>query len=358
LCSKKKKLKEDLPMQDRLKELQAEALEKVVAAADLKELNDIRVSYLGKKGPITEVLKGMGKLSAEERPMMGALANEVRDAISGQIEVKQQELEEAAVQKQLAAEQIDVTLPGRPVKTGSHHPLTSIIEEIEDLFIGMGYTVEEGPEVEKDYYNFEALNLPKGHPARDMQDSFYITEEILMRTHTSPVQARTMEKHQGKGPVRIICPGKVYRRDNDDATHSHQFMQIEGLVVDENVRMSDLKGTLEVFAKKMFGEDREIRLRPSFFPFTEPSVEMDISCKICGGSGCNVCKGTGWIEILGAGMVHPNVLEMAGYDSKKYTGFAFGMGPERIAMLKYGVDDIRHFYTNDVRFLKQFSVEE
>jgi phenylalanyl-tRNA synthetase alpha chain len=358
LCSKKENMKEDLPMQDRLKELQAEALEKVTAAADLKELNDVRVSYLGKKGPITEVLKGMGKLSAEERPKMGALANEVRDAISGQIEEKQKELEEAAVQKQLAAEQIDVTLPGRPVKTGSHHPLTSIIEEIEDLFIGMGYTVEEGPEVEKDYYNFEALNLPKGHPARDMQDSFYITEETLMRTHTSPVQARTMEKHQGKGPVRIICPGKVYRRDNDDATHSHQFMQIEGLVVDENVRMSDLKGTLEVFAKKMFGDDREIRLRPSFFPFTEPSVEMDISCKICGGSGCSVCKGTGWIEILGAGMVHPNVLEMAGYDSKKYTGFAFGMGPERIAMLKYGVDDIRHFYTNDVRFLKQFSVEE
>lgn len=345
-------------MQDTLKELQAEALEKVAAAADLKELNDIRVSYLGKKGPITEVLKGMGKLSAEERPMMGSLANEVRDRIAGEIEGKQQQLEEAAVQAQLAAEQIDVTLPGRPVKTGSHHPLTSIIEEIEDLFIGMGYTVEEGPEVEKDYYNFEALNLPKGHPARDMQDSFYITEDILMRTHTSPVQARTMEKHQGKGPVKIICPGKVYRRDNDDATHSHQFMQIEGLVVDENVRMSDLKGTLEVFAKKMFGDDREIRLRPSFFPFTEPSVEMDISCKICGGSGCSVCKRTGWIEILGAGMVHPNVLEMAGYDSKKYTGFAFGMGPERIAMLKYGVDDIRHFYSNDVRFLKQFSVEE
>jgi phenylalanyl-tRNA synthetase alpha chain len=355
---KKEEIEGGFNMQDRLKELQAEALEKVAAAADLKELNDIRVSYLGKKGPITEVLKGMGKLSAEERPKMGALANEVRDAISGQIEVKQKELEEAAVQKQLAAEEIDITLPGRPVKTGSHHPLTSIIEEIENLFIGMGYTVEEGPEVEKDYYNFEALNLPKGHPARDMQDSFYITEETLMRTHTSPVQARTMEKHQGKGPVKIICPGKVYRRDNDDATHSHQFMQIEGLVVDENVRMSDLKGTLEVFAKKMFGEDREIRLRPSFFPFTEPSVEMDISCKICGGSGCSVCKGTGWIEILGAGMVHPNVLEMAGYDSKKYTGFAFGMGPERIAMLKYGVDDIRHFYTNDVRFLKQFSVEE
>ncbi|KON86806.1 phenylalanine--tRNA ligase [Sporosarcina globispora] len=345
-------------MQERLKELQTEALEKISTAADLKELNDIRVSYLGKKGPITEVLKGMGKLSAEERPKMGALANEVRDSIAAGIEEKQKHLEEAAVQEKLAAEKIDVTLPGRPVKTGNHHPLTRIIEEIEDLFIGMGYTVAEGPEVEKDYYNFEALNLPKGHPARDMQDSFYITEEILLRTHTSPVQARTMEKHEGKGPVKIICPGKVYRRDNDDATHSHQFMQIEGLVVDENIRMTDLKGTLEVFAKKMFGEDREIRLRPSFFPFTEPSVEMDISCKICGGKGCSVCKGTGWIEILGAGMVHPNVLEMAGFDSKKYTGFAFGMGPERIAMLKYGVDDIRHFYTNDVRFLKQFSIHE
>ncbi|MCU1805352.1 phenylalanine--tRNA ligase subunit alpha [Cytobacillus firmus] len=345
-------------MQERLKELQTEALEKISTAADLKELNDIRVSYLGKKGPITEVLKGMGKLSAEERPKMGALANEVRDSIAAGIEKKQKHLEEAAVQEKLAAEKIDVTLPGRPVKSGNHHPLTRIIEEIEDLFIGMGYTVAEGPEVEKDYYNFEALNLPKGHPARDMQDSFYITEDILLRTHTSPVQARTMEKHEGKGPVKIICPGKVYRRDNDDATHSHQFMQIEGLVVDENIRMTDLKGTLEVFAKKMFGDDREIRLRPSFFPFTEPSVEMDISCKICGGKGCSVCKGTGWIEILGAGMVHPNVLEMAGFDSKKYTGFAFGMGPERIAMLKYGIDDIRHFYTNDVRFLKQFSIHE
>ncbi|MBG9445785.1 phenylalanine--tRNA ligase subunit alpha [Cytobacillus firmus] len=345
-------------MQERLKELQTEALEKISTAADLKELNDIRVSYLGKKGPITEVLKGMGKLSAEERPKMGALANEVRDSIAAGIEKKQKHLEEAAVQEKLAAEKIDVTLPGRPVKSGNHHPLTRIIEEIEDLFIGMGYTVAEGPEVEKDYYNFEALNLPKGHPARDMQDSFYITEDILLRTHTSPVQARTMEKHEGKGPVKIICPGKVYRRDNDDATHSHQFMQIEGLVVDENIRMTDLKGTLQVFAKKMFGDDREIRLRPSFFPFTEPSVEMDISCKICGGKGCSVCKGTGWIEILGAGMVHPNVLEMAGFDSKKYTGFAFGMGPERIAMLKYGVDDIRHFYTNDVRFLKQFSIHE
>lgn len=345
-------------MEQKLKELQAEALQKIEHAEDLKALNDIRVAYLGKKGPITEVLRGMGQLSAEERPKMGALANEVREAISEKMETKQKALETAAVEKQLASETIDITLPGRPVKVGNHHPLTKVIEEIEDLFIGMGYQIAEGPEVEKDYYNFEALNLPKGHPARDMQDSFYITEEILLRTHTSPVQARTMEKHKGKGPVKIICPGKVYRRDNDDATHSHQFMQIEGLVVDENITMGDLKGTLQVFAKKMFGEDREIRLRPSFFPFTEPSVEMDITCKICGGEGCNVCKGTGWIEILGAGMVHPNVLEMAGFDSKKYTGFAFGMGPERIAMLKYGIDDIRHFYTNDIRFLKQFAVTE
>ncbi|MDF0727473.1 phenylalanine--tRNA ligase subunit alpha [Cytobacillus sp. S13-E01] len=341
-------------MKDRLKELQVEAIAKVEAVSDLKGLNDIRVEYLGKKGPITEVLRGMGKLSAEERPLMGALVNEVRESITDKITEKQVELEKAEVEKKLAGETIDVTLPGRPVKVGNHHPLTAVIEEIEDLFLGMGYTIAEGPEVEKDYYNFEALNLPKGHPARDMQDSFYITEEILLRTHTSPVQARTMEKHQGKGPVKIICPGKVYRRDNDDATHSHQFMQIEGLVIDENIRMSDLKGTLEVFAKKMFGEDREIRLRPSFFPFTEPSVEMDISCFICSGKGCNVCKKTGWIEILGAGMVHPNVLEMAGFDSKKYTGFAFGMGPERIAMLKYGIDDIRHFYTNDIRFVNQF----
>lgn len=340
-------------MEARLKELQTEALLKVEQAEDLKALNDIRVAYLGKKGPITEVLRGMGKLSAEERPVIGQLANDVRAAIQEKLEEKQEKFEKAEVEKKLAAEKVDVTLPGRPVRVGNHHPLTAVIEEIEDLFIGMGYQIAEGPEVETDYYNFEALNLPKSHPARDMQDSFYITEEILLRTQTSTVQPRTMLKHEGKGPVKIICPGKVYRRDNDDATHSHQFMQIEGLVVDENIRMSDLKGTLEVFAKKMFGEDRKIRLRPSFFPFTEPSVEIDVSC-MCGGHGCSICKHTGWIEILGAGMVHPNVLEMAGFDSKKYTGFAFGMGPERIAMLKYGIDDIRHFYTNDIRFLKQF----
>ncbi len=345
-------------MKLKLQELETEAIAKVNEVKDLKALNDIRVAYLGKKGSITGVLRGMGKLTAEERPKMGALANVVRETITEAIEAKQKELEEIAVLQKLAAETIDVTLPGRPVQIGRCHPLTKIIEEIEDLFIGLGYEVAEGPEVEKDYYNFEALNFPKGHPARDMQDSFYITEEILLRTHTSPVQARTMEKHKGKGPIKVICPGKVYRRDSDDATHSHQFTQIEGLVIDENITMSDLKGTLELFAKKLFGQDRKIRLRPSFFPFTEPSVEMDISCKMCAGNGCRVCKQTGWIEILGGGMVHPNVLEMAGFDSKKYTGFAFGMGPDRIAMLKYGVDDIRHFYTNDIRFLQQFKVQE
>lgn len=280
-------------MKERLEELRNEALEKVKKAENVKELQDVRVSYLGKKGPITEVLRGMGKLPAEERPIIGQLANEVRESIAKSIEEKQTQLEKEALEKQLREETIDVTLPGRPNTVGGPHLLTKLIQEIEDLFIGMGFEVAEGPEVESDYYNFEALNLPKGHPARDMQDSFYITEEILMRTHTSPVQARTMEKHEGKGPVKIICPGKVYRRDTDDATHSHQFTQIEGLYVDKNVRMSDLKGVLNTFAKKMFGEDREIRLRPSFFPFTEPSVEMDISCKMCHGEGCSVCKGTG-----------------------------------------------------------------
>ncbi|MBM7644769.1 phenylalanyl-tRNA synthetase alpha chain [Scopulibacillus daqui] len=341
-------------MKEQLESLRNEALEQVNSAEDLKSLQDLRVKYLGKKGPITEVLRGMGKLSKEERPVIGQLANEVREAIESAIKDKQEHLELEKIKAQLAEESIDVTLPGRPVQSANHHPLTAVIEEIEDLFIGLGFSIAEGPEVENDYYNFEALNLPKDHPARDMQDSFYITEEILLRTHTSPNQARVMEAHKGKGPVKIICPGKVYRRDTDDATHSHQFMQIEGLYVDKNVRLSDLKGILTVFAKEMFGEDRQIRLRPSYFPFTEPSVEMDISCFHCSGSGCSVCKKTGWIEILGAGMVHPHVLEMSGFDPKVYTGFAFGMGPERIAMLKYGINDIRHFYNNDVRFLKQF----
>ncbi|MDW0118173.1 phenylalanine--tRNA ligase subunit alpha [Sporosarcina thermotolerans] len=344
-------------MEQQLQQLKEEALNKIQDASTVKDLNDVRVAYLGKKGPITDLLKGMGKLPAEERPKMGALVNVIREAVTESLEARMTLLEEEAINAQLEKEAIDVTLPGRPIQTGNHHPLTRVVEEIEDFFISMGYEIAEGPEVEKDYYNFEALNLPKGHPARDMQDSFYISEDVLLRTHTSPVQARTMETKGGEA-IKIICPGKVYRRDNDDATHSHQFTQIEGLVVGENIKMSDLKGTLDLFAKKMFGADREIRLRPSFFPFTEPSVEMDISCFKCGGDGCNVCKKTGWIEILGAGMVHPNVLRMAGYDPEAVTGFAFGMGPERIAMLKYGVEDIRHFYTNDVRFISQFHRSE
>ncbi|MBC1290453.1 phenylalanine--tRNA ligase subunit alpha [Listeria booriae] len=346
-------------MLDQLEQLKQEAVAQITAATDLGTLNDLRVKYLGKKGPMTEIMKQMGKLSAEERPKVGAVANEVREQLTNAIQEKQDGLQAEEIKKQLAGETIDVTLPGTSVREGTAHLLTQVVEEIEDLFIGMGYTIAEGPEVEKEYYNFEALNLPKDHPARDMQDSFYITENTLLRTQTSPVQARVMEQHDfANGPIKIICPGKVYRRDNDDATHSHQFTQIEGLVVDENITLADLKGTLTVLAKKMFGEDREVRLRPSFFPFTEPSVEMDISCFKCGGEGCRVCKGTGWIEILGSGMVHPNVLEMSGIDSKKYSGFAFGMGPERVAMLKYAVDDIRHLYTNDLRFTKQFSVKE
>lgn len=336
-------------------ELQTEALAVISDANDLQALQQARVKYLGKKGSLTEILRGMGKLSAEVRPIIGQLANDVRESIQTTLDEKVTFLEEQKVREKLQKETIDVTLPGLALNRGTRHPLRIVIEEIEDLFISMGYAVAEGPEVEQDHYNFEALNLPKNHPARDMQDSFYITEDLLLRTHTSPVQARTMERHEGRGPVKVICPGKVYRRDNDDATHSHQFMQIEGLYVDQHVTLSDLKGTLTVFAKKMFGEERRIRLRPSFFPFTEPSVEMDISCFHCGGYGCSVCKHTGWIEILGAGMVHPNVLRMSGFDPEVYTGFAFGMGPERIAMLKYGIDDIRHFYTNDERFLKQFT---
>ncbi|MDF2535561.1 MAG: pheS [Bacillales bacterium] len=341
-------------MKEKLEALKTEAVVQITAAESLKDLNDVRVAYLGKKGPITELMQGMKSLPAEERPQFGAIVNVVKNEIAQLIEEKQGVLEEKEVNEKLAKEQIDITLPGAPIKIGSRHPLTKTSEDIEDLFISLGYSVAEGPEVESDHYNFEMLNLPKGHPARDMQDSFYINEDTLLRTHTSPVQIRTLLKHAGQGPVKIICPGKVFRRDDDDATHSHQFMQVEGLVVDENVTMADLKGTLEVFVKKTFGESREIRLRPSFFPFTEPSVEVDLSCIFCGGKGCGTCKQTGWIEILGAGMVHPNVLEMAGFDSKKYTGFAFGMGVERIAMLKYGVTDIRGFYTNDVRFLSQF----
>ncbi|ERJ13513.1 phenylalanine--tRNA ligase subunit alpha [Haloplasma contractile] len=340
-----------------LQELGSQAIKKIEETKDLKTLNDLRVKYLGKKGPIQEVMKGMKDLSKEERPKVGQVSNKVKQDISNTIEAKREALEREEINKKLREEMIDVTLPSKKPAMGIRHPLTQVIEEIEDLFIGMGYSIAEGPEIEEDHYNFEMLNLPKNHPARDMQDSFYITDETLLRTHTSPVQARTMLEANGKGPIKVICPGKVYRRDTDDATHSHQFMQIEGLVIDEKTTMADLKGTLDIIAKKMFGENREIRLRPSFFPFTEPSVEVDVSCAKCDGDGCSMCKGTGWIEILGAGMVHPNVLKMAGFDPEKYQGFAFGIGPERIAILKYGIDDIRHFYTNDERFIKQFNTK-
>lgn len=342
-------------MLNQLLAIQSDALNEIEACTDIKTLNDLRIKYLGKKGPIQEAMKVMKDLPAEDRPMFGQVSNQVKEAISEAIEQKQSVLANLALAQQLEKEAIDVTLPHRKINLGSRHLLTQVIEEIEDLFLGMGYEIAEGPEVEWDHYNFEMLNLPKGHPARDMQDSFYITDELLLRTHTSPVQARTLLARGGKGPIKIICPGKVYRRDDDDATHSHQFTQIEGLVVDQNITMSDLKGTLEVFVKQLFGPEREIRFRPSYFPFTEPSVEVDVTCGKCHGEGCPMCKNTGYIEILGAGMVHPNVLEMAGFDSKIYQGFAFGMGPERIALLKYKIDDIRHFYTNDLRFNKQFN---
>ena len=347
-----------MSLQEKLEALKQETLAKIEETKELASLNQIRVETLGKKGPITEVLRGMKDLSAEERPKVGSFANEIRDIITKEIEAKKELLEQLALQKALEDETIDVTLPGTPMKQGTRHVLTQIIEEIEDIFVGMGYEVVEGYEVEQDHYNFERMNLPKDHPARDMQDTFYISDEILIRTHTSPVQARTMEKHDfSKGALRMISPGKVFRRDTDDATHSHQFHQIEGLVIDKNVTMADLKGTLEEVMQKMFGADRKIRLRPSYFPFTEPSVEVDVSCFKCGGEGCSVCKHTGWIEILGAGMVHPNVLKMSGIDPEVYSGFAFGLGPDRIAMLRYGVNDIRNFYLNDLRFISQFKGE-
>lgn len=347
-----------MSLQEQLEELKSQTLAKIDAADELSTVEMIRVETLGKKGPITEVLRGMRDLSAEERPKVGAFANEIRDLLTKAVEERKSALAELALEKQLAAESLDVTLPGKKVSHGTRHVLTQIMEEIEDTFVGMGYQIVEGTEIESDHYNFERMNLPKDHPARDMQDTFYISDDVLLRTHTSPVQARTMEKHDfSKGALRMISPGKVFRRDTDDATHSHQFHQIEGLVVDKGITMGDLKGTLEVLLKELFGADRKIRLRPSYFPFTEPSVEVDVSCFKCGGKGCNVCKHTGWIEILGADMVHPDVLEMSGIDPKEYSGFAFGLGPDRIAMLRYGVNDIRNFYLNDVRFLEQFKGE-
>lgn len=343
-------------MENKLNEILQQALNEISEAVTMLRLNEIRAFYTGKKSPLAEIMKTLATATIEEKKTIGAASNKVKQEIENAIVTKRIALEEAEVNKKLELESIDVTLPGYEIKNGSIHPLNKVIEELEDIFIGMGYSVAEGPEVEVDVFNFEMLNVPKGHPARDMQDSFYINDNILMRTQTSPVQVRTLLEADGK-PVKIICPGKVYRRDDDDATHSHQFIQFEGLVVDKNITMSDLKGTLSLLMKKMFGENRKIRFKPSYFPFTEPSVEVDVSCFKCGGKGCPMCKHTGWIEVLGAGMVHPNVLKSAGYDPKVWRGFAFGVGIERVMMLRHGIDDIRNFYTNDSRFLKQFEGE-
>ncbi len=329
------------------------ALARVAAAASSEELESLRVQYLGKKGELTGVLRGMGKLPPEERPRVGQLANQVREELETALQEAREALARREQEERLRAEAIDVTLPGRPLPRGYRHPLYQALNEIKAIFTGLGFDVAEGPEVESDFYNFEALNLPKEHPARDMQDSFYITEDVLLRTHTSPVQVRVMEARRPEIPIRIIAPGKVYRRD-DDATHSPLFHQVEGLLVDRRVTFGDLKGTLMAFIKQMFGEGVRVRFRPSYFPFTEPSAEVDMSCVMCGGSGCRVCSHTGWLEILGCGMVHPKVLSMSGYDPEAVSGFAFGMGLERLAMLKYGIDDLRLFYENDLRFLQQF----
>lgn len=343
-----------MSLQEDLQELKAEALAEIKDTDLTKALNDVRVKWLGKKGPLTEVLRGMKDLSAEERPVVGALANDVRDALTDAIASAQEKLEAMALKQKLSNETLDVTLPGKPVVQGQPHVLQQIIEELEDQFMGMGYQVMEGPEVEQDKYNFEMMNLPKDHPARDMQDTFYITENLLMRTQTSPVQARVLEVHDfTKGPLKMVSPGRVYRRDTDDATHSHQFHQFEGLVIDKHITMGDLKGTLLAVAHQLFGADHDIRLRPSYFPFTEPSVEVDVSWGPV--TADTKPEDIEWIEVLGAGMVHPNVLRMAGVDPEVYGGFAFGMGPDRFAMLKYGVEDIRNFYLNDVRFLTQFN---
>lgn len=346
-------------MEEKIRALQAQAAAAIEKAANsLEELDGIRVKFLGKKGELTGILRGMGAVAAEERPKVGKIVNEARAQLEELIAQKNAELKTRALEQKLAHEKIDVTLPGRIQPVGHLHPLTLTLERIKKIFMNMGFSVEEGPEIEQDYYNFEALNLPKDHPARDMQDSFYITEEILMRSQTSPVQARTMERNAKAGmankPIRMIAPGRVYRRDEYDASHSPMFTQVEGLVVDEGISLADLKGTLELFLREIFGEKVGVRFRPSFFPFTEPSAEVDISCVMCHGQGCSACKGTGWMEILGAGMVHPHVLEMSGYDPSKVSGYAFGLGVERITMLAYGVDDLRLFYDNDARFLKQF----
>ena len=340
-------------MKDKIEDIKKEVEKKLKDLKDIKRLNELRIEYLGKKGQLTALLRGMGNISAEERPKMGALVNSAKEEIEARMKEIEEELQSIELKKKLESEEIDITLPSQKIRRGSKHPLNRVIEEIEDLFVSMGYDVVSGPELETDEYCFERLNLPKGHPARDMQDSFYITSEYLLRAQTSAVQARTMLANKEKTPIRIIVPGKTFRRE-DDATHSHQFNQVEGLVVDENISLADLKGTLEVFMKKMLGPNTELRFRPSYFPFTEPSYEVDVTCFKCGGKGCNLCKQTGWIELLGSGIVHPNVLRMNGYDPDKYSGFAFGVGLDRLAMFKYGITDIRLLYKDDIRFLKQF----
>lgn len=339
-------------MKEQIQQIKADVEAILATAADLDTLENIRIKYLGKKGELTAVLKGMGKLSPEERPVIGALVNEVKAALENELEAKKAQISEKLEAEKLKAEVIDVTMPGKKSSAGKLHPLTKVMNEIKDIFIGMGFQIADGPEVEYDYYNFEALNIPKNHPARDTQDTFYIEDNIVLRTQTSPMQIRVMEKT--KPPVRVIAPGRVYRSDSVDATHSPVFHQIEGLVVDKNVTMADLKGMLEMFVKSLYGEESKVRFRPHHFPFTEPSAEMDVSCFVCGGKGCSVCKGEGWIEILGCGMVHPKVLENCGIDPEEYSGFAFGVGLERIAMGKYDIDDLRLFFENDQRFLDQF----
>ena len=336
-------------MKELLEQIRIKAIAEIEAADNTEEL---RVKYLGKKGELTAVLRGMGKVSPAERPIIGQLANEVRATIEAALSAKAEQQKKKEMERRLLTEKLDVTLPGKVQTVGHRHPIAQTEEMLRDIFIGMGFSIAEGPEVEYDYYNFEALNLPKNHPARDTQDTFYITDNILLRSQTSPVQVRVMENK--KPPIRIISPGRVYRADPADATHSPIFHQVEGLVVDKGITMGDLKGILELFAKQMFGPETKIRFRPHHFPFTEPSAEVDVSCFVCGGKGCRLCKGEGWMEILGAGMVHPFVLSNCGIDPNEYSGFAFGMGVERITMARLGIDDLRLMYENDVRFLRQF----
>ncbi len=342
---------------EKLKQIVSDALKQIEKASTFDEINELRNRIMGKKSELASMGSVIATLPPEEKKTFGLEMNEARSTLAEAFEKKMTALKNKELEEKLQKETIDITLPGREPVVGARNPFFIVKDEMTEIFLGMGFEVADGPEVETDLYNFELLNIPKDHPARDMQDTFYIDENTLLRTHTSPVQARTMEKAKG-APIRIICPGKTYRRDDDDATHSHQFAQIEGLVIDKDINIGHLKATLELFAKKMFGEKREIRLRSSYFPFTEPSVEVDITCANCGGKGCNMCKGTGYIEILGGGMVHPNVLKMNGYDPEVYSGFAFGIGIERVAILRYGIDDIRKFYNNDVRFLHQFKKKD